>query len=60
MTSPSSKEDPTLLQIRSKDDGIKSLKIKTDEHYFEKTLKSLRIDKDYYSKKYTKTNKKKS
>ena len=42
-----------------RDDGIKNLKYKTEKHDHENILKSLKIDNEYYKKKYKRLNKKK-
>ena len=48
-----------LLKVTTKDDEIKELKYKTEKHDHENILKSLKIDSDYYKKKYKSLNKKK-
>ena len=48
-----------LIKITTKDDEIKELKYKTEKHDYENILKSLKIDSDYYKKKYKSLNKKK-
>ena len=48
-----------LLKVTTKDDEIKELKYKTEKHGHENILKSLKIDSDYYKKKYKSLNKKK-
>ena len=50
--------DPDLLKIKTKDDEIKYLKFKTEKHDYENILKSVKIDNDYYRKKYKSLNKK--
>ena len=45
-------EDPTLLNVTTKDDEIKNLKYQTEKHDHENFLKSLKIDNEYYKKKY--------
>ena len=50
--------DPELLKIKTKDDEIKDLKYKTEKHDHENTLKSPKIDNEYYKKKYKCLNKK--
>ena len=58
-TYPNSKsEDVELLQIKTRDDEIKILKYQTEKHDHENILKSLKVDKDYYKKKYKNLNKK--
>ena len=44
---------------KTMDDKIKDLKYKTGKHDHENILKSLKIDNDYYKKKYKNLNKKK-
>ena len=58
-TYPTLKTEAELLEITTKDDEIKTLKYKTEKHDFESILKSLKIDIDYYKKKYNSINKKK-
>ena len=55
---PNLNNEPELLKIKTRDDEIKNLKYQTDEHGHENILKSLKIDKDYYKKKYKSLNKK--
>ena len=45
--------------MKTKDDEIKGLKNKTEKHDNENILKSLKIDNEYYKKKYKGLNKKK-
>ena len=56
---PDLKNDVNLLKVTTKDDEIKELKYKTEKHDHENILKSLKIDSDYYKKKYKSLNKKK-
>ena len=58
-TYPDLKNEPELLQIKTRDDAIKSLKYQTEKHDHEKILKSLKIDNEHYQKKYKSLNKKK-
>ena len=65
-TYPDLKNEPELLKIKTKDDEIKNLKYETEilkyqteKHDNEKILKSLKVDIDYYKKKYNSLNKKK-
>ena len=51
--------EPELLKIKTKDDEIKDLKYRTEKHDYENILKSLKIDNEYYKKKYKSVNKKK-
>ena len=55
---PNLNNDPEMLKIKTKDDEIKDLKYKTEKHDHENILKSLKIDNEYYKKKYKKLNKK--
>ena len=52
-------EDVELLKIKTRDDEIKNLKNQTEKHDHENILKSLKIDNEYYKKKYKNLNKKK-
>ena len=56
---PDLKNEPELLKIRNRDDEIKYLKYQTEKHDHENTLKSLKVDNEYYKKKYKSLNKKK-
>ena len=51
--------EPELLKIKTRDDEIKNLKNQTEKHDHENVLKSLKIDNEYYKKKYKSLNKKK-
>ena len=51
--------EPELLKIKTREDEIKNLKYQTEKHDHEKILKSLKIDNEYYRKKYKNLNKKK-
>ena len=59
MTYPDLKNEPELLKIKTRDDEIKALKYQTEKHDHENILKSLKVDNDYYKKKYKSLNKKK-
>ena len=48
--------EPELLKIKTRDDEIKNLKYQTEKHDHENILKSLKIDKEYYKKKYKNLN----
>ena len=48
-----------MLIIPTKDDQMKELQYKTEKQDHENILKSLKIDKDFYRKKYESLNKKK-
>ena len=58
-TYPDLKNEPELLKIKTTDDEIKNLKYQTEKHDHENILKSLKIDNEYYKKKYKNLNKKK-
>ena len=58
-TYPNLNSDPELLKIKSKDDQLKELQYKTEKHDHENILKSLKIDNEYFKKKYKSLNKKK-
>ena len=51
--------EATLLKIKTRGDEIKDLKYQTEKHDHENILKSLKIDNEYYKKKYKSLNKKK-
>ena len=59
MTYPNLNIDQELLKIKTKDDQLKELQYKTEKHDHENILKSPKIDKEYYSKKYKSLSKKK-
>ena len=56
---PNINNEPELLKIRTRDDEIKNLKYQTEKRDHEYILKSLKIDSEYYKKKYKSLNKKK-
>ena len=58
-TYPNLNNEPELFKIKTKDDEIKDLKYKTEKHDLENILKSLKIDNDYYKKKYKSIKKRK-
>ena len=58
-TYPNLKNEPDLLNLKTRDDEIKSLNYQTEKHDHENVLKSLKIDNEYYKKKYKSLNKKK-
>ena len=58
-TYPDLKNEPELLRIKTRDDEIKNLKYQTEKHDYENILKSLKIDNEYYRKKYKSLKKKK-
>ena len=59
MTYPYINIEPELLKSKTRDDEIKNLKYQTEKHDHENILKSLKIDNEYYKKKYKPLNKKK-
>ena len=58
-TYPNLNNEPELLKIKTRDEELKNMKYQTEKHDLESILKSLRIDNDYYKKKYKNLNKKK-
>ena len=58
-TYPNLNNEPELLKIKTRDDEIKNLKYQTEKHDHENVLKSLKLDNEYYKKKYKNLNKKK-
>ena len=56
---PDLKNDVELLKIKTKDDQLKELQYKLEKHDHENILKSLKIDNEYYRKKYKSLNKRK-
>ena len=58
-TYPNLSNEPELLKIKTRDDEIKNLKYQTEKHNYESILKSLKVDTEYYKKKYKGLNKKK-
>ena len=58
-TYPDVKNEPEILKIKARDDEIKNLKYQTEKHDHENILKSLKVDNEYYKKKYKSLNKKK-
>ena len=58
-TYPNLKNDVELLKIKTRDDEIKALKYQTEKHDHENILKSLKVDNEYYKKKYKSLNKRK-
>ena len=58
-TYPDLKNEPELLKIKTRDDEIKNLKYQTEKHDHENISKSLKVDNEYYKKKYKNLNKKK-
>ena len=58
-TYPDLENDVELLKIKTRDDEIKNLKCQTENHDHENILKSLKVDNEFYKKKYKSLNKKK-
>ena len=58
-TYPDLKSEPELLKIKTRDDQLKELQYRTEKHDYENILKSLKVDNEYYKKKYKNLNKKK-
>ena len=58
-TYPNLNNEPELLKIKTRDDEIKNLKYPTEKYDHENILKSLKIDNEYYKRKYKSLNKKK-
>ena len=54
-TYPNINNEPELLKIKTRDE-IKNLKNQTEKHDHENILKSLKIDTEYYKKKYKSLN----
>ena len=51
MTYPNINIEPELLK-KTRDDEFKNLRYQTEKHDYENVLKSLKIDSEYYKKKY--------
>ena len=58
-TYPDLKSEPELLKIKTQADEIKNLNYQTERYDHENILKSLKVDNEYYKKKYKNLNKKK-
>ena len=56
---PNINKETELLKIKTRDDEIKNLNLQTVKHDHEKFLKSLKIDNEFYKKKYRSLQKKK-
>ena len=52
-------KDAALLKVKTKDDEIKELKYKAEKHDYENILKSLKIDNEFYKKKFKSLSKQK-
>ena len=57
-TNPNLNKERALLKIKTRDDEYKILKCQTEKYDLKKFLKSLKIDNEYYEKKYRKLIKK--
>ena len=51
--------EPEILKIKTRGDGIKNLNYQTEKHDHENILKSFKIDNEFYKKKNRALNKKK-
>ena len=49
---PNINNKPELIKIKTRDDEINNLKYQTEKHDHENILKSIKIDNEYYKKKY--------
>ena len=58
-TYPNLTDKPELLKMKTRDDEIKNLKYQTEQYDHEIILKSLKIDNEYYKRKYNNLNRKK-
>ena len=58
-TYPNLNNEPGILKIKTRDDDFKNLKYQAEKPDDENILKSLKIDNEYYKKKYKSLNKKK-
>ena len=56
---PDLKNEPELLKIKTRDQEIKNLKYQTEKHDNENISKSLKIDNEFYKKKYKSLKKRK-
>ena len=54
---PNLNNETEILKIKTRDDEIKNLKRQSEKHDYENILKSLKIDNEYYKKKYKNVNK---
>ena len=59
-TYPNLNNEPEKLKKRTGDDEIKNIKYQTEKHDHENTLKSPKIDNEYYKTTYKSLNKKKN
>ena len=51
-TYPNINNEPELLKIKTRDDQFENLKYQTEKHDHENIIKSLKIDNEYFIKKY--------
>ena len=58
-TYPNINNEPELLKIKTRDYGVKNSKYQTEKHDHENILKSLKIDNEFYKKKFKNLNKNK-
>ena len=58
-TCPDLKNEPELLKIKTKDEQLKEVQYRQEKYDHENILKSLKVDNEYYKKKYKNLNKKK-
>ena len=59
-THPDIINEPEIIKMKTEDDEIKNLKYQAEKHDHENIIKSLKIDNEYYKKKYKNLNKKES
>ena len=59
MAHPKYNGDPELLKLKIKDHDIEELIFETEKHDYENFSKSLKIENEYYKKKYRSSNKRK-
>ena len=52
MAYPSLIGDPQMLKTKTKDDQLRELQYKTENHDYENILNYLKIDSEYYKKEY--------
>ena len=58
-TYPDLKNEPELLQLKTRDDEIENFKYQTEKHDHENILISLKVDNEKYKNIYKSLNKKK-
>ena len=59
MAHPKYNGDPELLKLKIKDHDIEELIFETENYDYENFSKSLKIENEYYKKKYRSSNKRK-